>query len=105
MGEKTSTDADTESPHVAIDIVQGHAGAEFSPSALTIPARAILVWTNRTAEPQVFQVGRRVLTLAPAGHDGAVALTAARGVMTTATARLQSNTAARATITLTSGKV
>jgi hypothetical protein len=102
MREKRDTNA--ESPHVAIDIVQGQAGAEFYPSALTVPARAILVWTNRTAEPQVFQVGRRVLTLAPAGHDGAVALTAACGAMTTATARLQSNPAARATITLTSGK-
>jgi hypothetical protein len=90
---------------VAIDIVQGQVGAEFSPSALTVPARAILVWTNRTAEPQVLQVGRRVLMLAPAEHDGAVALTAARGVVTSATARLQSNPAARATITLTSGKV
>ena len=103
MVEKPDTDA--ESPHVAIDIVQGQVGAEFSPSALGVPAGAILVWTNRTAEPQVFQVGRRVLTLAPARHDGAVALTAARGVMTTVTARLHSNPAARATITQTGGKV
>jgi hypothetical protein len=94
-------DTETESPHIPIDIVPGPAGAEFSPSALTIPARAILVWSNRTAEPQVFQVGRRVLTLAPAGQDGAVALTAGRAVVTTATARLQSNPTAQATITMT----
>jgi hypothetical protein len=98
MAMKPATD--TESPHIPIDIVPGPAGAEFSPSTLTAPLGAILVWSNRTAEPQVFQVGRRVLTLAPDGHDGAVALTAARGVVTTATARLQSNPAVHATITM-----
>ena len=101
MAAKSDTGA--ESPHVTIDIVPGPAGAEFSPGALTVPARAILVWTDRTDEPQVFQVGRRLLTLAPGGHDGTVALTAARGVVTTATARLQSNPAAHVIITMTPG--
>ncbi len=94
-------DATAESPHIPIDIVPGAAGAEFSPSALTIPDGAILVWTNRTTEAQTFQVERRVLTLAPAGRDGAVALTAARRTETTAVAHLQSNPAAQATITMT----
>ncbi len=93
-------DATAESPHILIDIMPGAAGAEFSPSALTIPVGAILVWTNRTTESQTFQVERRVLTLAPAGHDGAVALTAARRT-TPAVAHLQSNPAAQATITMT----
>ncbi|HXT36993.1 MAG TPA: hypothetical protein VN837_15565 [Chloroflexota bacterium] len=95
------SDPDAESPHVPIDIVPGPSGAEFSSSTLTVPARAILVWTNRTAESQVVQVDRRVLTLAPAGHEGAVALTAARGTAMTATAFLESNPAAHATITMT----
>lgn len=96
-----TSDPDAESPHIPIDIVAGPTGAEFSPSALTVPADAILVWTNRTTVFQVFQVERRVLTLAPAGHDGAVALTAARGVVTSATAHVQSNPAVQATITMT----
>jgi hypothetical protein len=98
---RAKPDTNVESPHIPIDIVSGPAGAEFSPSALTVPAGAILVWTNRTTERQVLQVERRVLTLAPAGHDGAVALTAARGIVTTVTARLQSNPAAQTTITMT----
>ena len=38
MAAKSDTGA--ESPHVTIDIVPGPAGAEFSPGALTVPARA-----------------------------------------------------------------
>src|SRR5256714_6822099 len=98
MAAKSNTGA--ESPHVTIDIVPGPAGAEFSPGALTVPARAILVWTNRTDESQVFHVGRRLLTLAPGGDEGAVALTAARGVGTTATAPLHFNHAAHVIIIL-----
>ena len=92
------SDTDQESPHIGIDIVQGETGAEFSPRDLIVPAGAVLVWTNRTAVPQVFKVGRRVLTLAPHGQDGAVALTAFKGSETVATGRLESDPVASVTI-------
>ncbi len=60
---------------VAIEIIQGKGGAEFAPTTLTIAVGTIVMWTNRTAAVQVFQLGRRVITLAPTGQNGAVGLT------------------------------
>ena len=101
MEQKSDGNADVL--HVSIDIVQGQVGAEFSPSDLAIPVGAFLVWTNQTADPQVFQVGRRVITLAPRGQDGAVGMTRASTAETTFAAHLQSNPAALVTINVMDG--
>ena len=60
-----------ESPHIPIEIVQGPNGPTFHPATLVIRTEAIVVWTNRTAQVQEFQLARRVVTLAPAGQDSA----------------------------------
>ena len=88
-----------QDPHVAIDIVQGKQGAAFSPPMLTTPVGTIVIWTNRTPDIQMFQLGQRVLTLAPMGQDGAVGMTKLGNAGTTSHV-LQSTPTAQVTITV-----
>ena len=62
-------------PAVKVDIINGLSGYEFSRLRLTASVGSTVVWTNRTAVPQVVQLDDRVIRLAPAGNDGAMALT------------------------------
>jgi plastocyanin len=91
-----------QDPHAAVEIVQGKQGAEFSPATLTIPVGTIVIWTNRTPDVQVFQLGRRMLTLAPMGQDGAVGMTRLGNTGTTSHV-LQSAPAAQVTINVQAG--
>src|SRR5688572_7730909 len=62
-------------PAVQVDIINGLSGYEFSRLRLTAALGSTVVWTNRTAVPQVIQLKDRVIRLAPGGSDGATAMT------------------------------
>ncbi len=50
-----------------VNIIGGPDGAVFDQLELAVPLQTIVIWTNRTAEPQAFRLGRPSSALAPQG--------------------------------------
>jgi hypothetical protein len=65
----------SEDPMVQVDIINGLSGYEFSRLRLTASVGSMVAWTNRTAVPQVVQLGDRIIHLAPSRNDGATVIT------------------------------
>ena len=64
-----------DEPSVKVDIIHGLSGYEFSRMRLTAALGSTVLWTNRTRAPQVIQLDKHILELAPAGKHGSTALT------------------------------
>jgi hypothetical protein len=98
----------SEDQPITINIVQGQQGVAFDQPHLHMPVGAVTIWVNRTDSSQVIlpdnQNTRRVMTLAPQGHEGAVWMMRMRSSQGPSSPgpfrwRLQSNANAHITIT------
>jgi hypothetical protein len=104
-------DDELDHREATIAIIPGSDGPEFDRRQLDLPAGATTVWVNQTETAQVVipdrEGTRRVMRLAPAGHEGAVwmmQLRSSRQQLTqggTYEWRLQANPTARITIVTT----
>ena len=89
-----------EDAFIKVDIINGLSGYEFSRLRLTASLGRAVLWTNRTAVPQIVQLNDDVVRLAPGRNEAATVITRLTepGEIV---ARLRSNRAASITFTVT----